>query len=145
MRSACFSKFTCSDCGAHHHTLLHIPTEEKITTHSSNEDTDEIPTTSKGIFTSKLPDNNPIFRGTLLATAIIQTKDFNGDLIPIRALIDLGGEASAITENMVQLLRLKKNRCFIKVDHLDNTHSKSNAYVNLIIEIHYHDWSHLND
>ncbi|XP_055307954.1 uncharacterized protein LOC129572072 [Sitodiplosis mosellana] len=42
-------------------------------------------------------------------------------------MIDLGGEASAISESAIQTLGLNKTRCLINVDHLDHVQSKSNG------------------
>lgn len=87
----------------------------------------------------------------------------------MRALIDLGGEASAITEAAVQMLKIKRKKCSINVEHLDNTKSTSNAYSSFKMrscvepfetnvdakvmnsltkrlpsrEIHYVDWPHI--
>lgn len=43
----------------------------------------------------------------------------DGLKIPLRALIDQGGEASAITETDTQMLKLKRKKCVINIDYLD--------------------------
>lgn len=90
------------------------------------------PSTSKGIYSTKVNDC-PIFKKTLLATALVRAHASNGETFVLRALIDQGGEASAISENASQLLKLNKTRCKIDVTHLSNAQSSSNGYVSFTI------------
>lgn len=167
MKTECTSPWSCTLCGSRHHTLLHLPNESTSTsTHS-----EETSTTSKAIHTSKIDINAPIFRATLLATAIVMVSASDGSKIPMRALIDQGGEASAISESAIQLLKLKKQKCSINIDHLDNTQSKSKGFVSFEVqscvspfsieidalvlkslvnrlpsrEIHYSNWPHIKN
>ncbi|XP_055306864.1 uncharacterized protein LOC129571127 [Sitodiplosis mosellana] len=124
----CLSKRNCMQCGSRHHTLLHPPVQKTL----FNDATSPEPSTSKGIHTSKVNDC-PVFRRTLLATALVKAHASNGETFVLRALIDLGGEANAISENASQLLKLNKTRCKIDVTHLDNAQSSSNGYVSFTI------------
>lgn len=166
LKSACQSKRNCVECGARHHTLLHITKSLNSNVSTLVSPEEPVATTSKAILNSNV---KPIFRQTLLATAIVKVRADNGSWISMRALVDLGGEASAITESAVQTLKLKKKWCSIDVDHLDGVKSKSNSATNFTIrscfssfttdvdalvmkslvkrlpsqEIHFTDWPHI--
>lgn len=78
--------------------------------------------------TSSIQFSKAYFIYILLATTIIRAQNPQGQIFTLRALVDQGGEASAITENAVQLLKLSKTRCRIDVTHLDEAQSSSNGF-----------------
>lgn len=135
IKTSCLSKKNCNECGARHHSLLHATksttSDEKPTVEISTP-TASTSTIRKNVLTSKF--DAPIFRSTLLSTAIVRAKGSNGIEIPLRALIDLGGEASAISESALQSLRIPKTPCSVEVTHLDRAKSESGSYASFVIE-----------
>lgn len=89
----------------HYHTHQNTHSETNSNESNSNE------TNSKGIHVGHM--NHAIFRSTLLATSIVQCKNENREFIRLRALVDLGGEASAISESACQLLNAKNTKCAV--------------------------------
>lgn len=127
IRTKCKSKFGCRQCGQRHHSLLHAAETEIAQT------TADVPSTSEvKILTSNY--SNELFQPTLLSTAIVKVQSANGSFIPMRALIDGGGTASAITSSAVQLLQLPQVKCHIDVTHLDEAQSKSSSIVSFSLK-----------
>lgn len=135
IKTSCLSKKNCNECGARHHSLLHatksITSDEKPTVEISTP-TASTSTIRKNVLTSKF--DAPIFRSTLLSTAIVRAKGSNSIEIPLHALIELGGEASAISESALQSLRIPKTPCSVEVTHLDQAKSASGSYASFVIE-----------
>lgn len=178
IKPKCQSRHNCFYCGGRHHSLIHTPKTptQGQSTSSSNTRVMQPPnnleaTTSKAMHVSNLNYDAPIFRSTLLSTAYITVEATNGLSHTMRALIDMGGEASALTEDACQILQLRKHKCAINIDHLDDVQSKSLAHVEYTIqskvssfktnvsalvlkslvrrlpsrEIHYANWPHIAD
>lgn len=99
----------CLKCNAKHHRLVHVdavqttafvcvgrqPTPSTATTSS---------TATKPIQTVAITMTDQV----LLPTAMILVRSRTGQLIPLRALIDQGAQASVVTEAALQLLQLPK-------------------------------------
>lgn len=123
LMASCYSAKNCGECGGRHHTLTHtsMPANQQTNVSSASN-------TSVSMNTNvNIPHS--LFRSTLLSTAVIQVCDQQGNKQNLRALVDAGGEASAITESAVQFLQLKKSYCPINVTHLDGAQSSSKSYV----------------
>ncbi|CAH2210304.1 jg22728, partial [Pararge aegeria aegeria] len=88
---SCTSIFSCRTCKRKHHSLLHreVPTESSQKTASS--------------LVSRSQSNTTV----LLATAIVQVQDANGEMQSFRALFDTGSQSNFITESAVSRLNLK--------------------------------------
>lgn len=126
--ASCYSAKNCGECGGRHHTLTHFTTQ-------TNQQTNETPASNQSVtMNTNVNVPIPLFRNTLLATAIIQVCDQQGNTHNFRALVDAGGEASAITESAAQFLKVKKSHCPINVTHLDGAQSNSKSYVSVNIQ-----------
>lgn len=63
--------------------------------------------------TRNITTNSTLSGGsTILATALINVKAFNGEILPMRAFIDSGSQISCITESAAQILRLSRRPSF---------------------------------
>lgn len=127
LRFKCPSKMGCRRCGKKHHTSLH-----KENLNQSFLDLTGPKTNNKGIHTTK--SDVPLFHSTLLSTAIIKIKSYDGSWTQIRALIDQGGEASVITERACQILKLNKSKCNVNVTHLSDTPSECSSFVSIHLQ-----------
>ena len=117
--TACTSAGRCSTCRAKHHTLLHL----KPPGNSSN--SQQIPSAQKAESTQKAPvvsmhaaSISTPKRKVLLATARVQVVGPNGESTYVRALLDQGSEVSFVSESIVQLLGLPKERTCVPLSGL---------------------------
>lgn len=97
LKPRCLSRHNCIECGSRHHTLLHLPKSsnsnesalatpsqvvstptQEVSSSSPIATQDTIPSISKAIHTSNVATDTPIFRSTLLATAIVMVEAANG-------------------------------------------------------------------
>ncbi|XP_031331852.1 uncharacterized protein LOC116162377 [Photinus pyralis] len=96
--SKCRSFRRCATCQYPHHTILHQDYEksavQKPAVHAS---------TAKEVKTGIAGKNE-----VLLATALVRVEDAMGELHVLRALVDPGSQASFITEQAAQVLRLPR-------------------------------------
>ena len=69
----------------------------------------------------------------ILATAVVRVRSSSGQLIPARALLDSGSQPNLITEELAQLLRLKKEGCRLSLNSIGETNSLSKSRVNLTV------------
>lgn len=101
--SECSSKRLCSVCADKHHTSLHDAFRRA-------------PAVTTDAKTAHVAQNSLNRRTTvLLATARIRISDRFGNLQEARALIDQGSEATMITENLAQRLRLPRQPSSVAV------------------------------
>jgi len=108
----CNAKF-CFKCAKAHNTLLHLSggrntvIEDNTTVQSTvaNVSTSEVieASTSLSAHTSVIQDDK-----VLLSTAMVSLRSESGQWVPGRVLLDSGSQSNLITEQMVQLLKLKK-------------------------------------
>ncbi|XP_060879186.1 uncharacterized protein LOC132951391 [Metopolophium dirhodum] len=108
----CNAKF-CFKCAKVHNTLLHLPggrntvIEDNTAGQSTvaNVSTSEVveASTSLSAHTSVIQDDK-----VLLSTAMVSLRSESGQWVPGRVLLDSGSQSNLITEQMVQLLKLKK-------------------------------------
>lgn len=99
----CGSYVHCGVCKCHHHTLLHIPTEQ--TEARSNEHERRNPfkprTVSSNVCVNVAVE---VERATVLPTAWVTVTAENGRSVRLRALIDQGSEATLISRNATHQL-----------------------------------------
>lgn len=123
----CSSKRNCRECGSRHHTLIHpyhrksnMPTEwNSQTVSNDNERTNTKQSNNSGnVMHSNHTINVHSFRQVLLATAIVKVQGNSGEWIPLRALLDQGGDGCTITEAASQLLHLPINRQSVEIKPL---------------------------
>lgn len=133
-RARCLSKQTCRKCRRNHHTLLHFEEFKETKSTEIQDNNQELSNNKETRAIHICQTNKPLFKSVLLATAIVQVQTSDGELIPLRALIDQGGEASAISEKATQLLRLKRKNHHIDISHLDESHSKSTGIVSILLK-----------
>ncbi|XP_046145575.1 uncharacterized protein LOC123988861, partial [Osmia bicornis bicornis] len=135
----CTSARSCKQCGKKHHTLLHFSdnacsnsNDSTTSTKLHNNVTDSLASThvlskEENDVTDTHPTNHVNSKVTasahsvLLATARIQVYAPTGHFIHARALLDQGSAITIITENLVQLLRLKKTRQSVRLSGVGDT------------------------
>jgi hypothetical protein len=103
-----FSTQMCRQCHKRHHILLHIDEENQPTTHksfTSNEPTADANGASTAEVNSYCSMKSNSRNHILLATAIVEVMNKNGQFIPCRALLDSGSQTHFITERCVQRLK----------------------------------------
>ncbi|KAF9807251.1 hypothetical protein SFRURICE_002848 [Spodoptera frugiperda] len=113
-RNDCMSRRRCRVCNSDHNTLLHDAygkgngqTSNHRPTHQNtvNDNKNKMPgNSSNHVYQEDLSE-------TLLTTALIKVKAYDGKLIVLRALLDQGSQTSLITERAAQLLKLPRSRC----------------------------------
>lgn len=119
----CTSNHSCNICKNKHHSLLHMSqsqapydtqhfktaqislkdnnkTSEKLITCNTSS-TDNNPTT----FTAMVSTNTTV----LLATALVSITASNGNSVVCRAVLDSAGAATFISDNIAQILRVKRS------------------------------------
>lgn len=109
----CKSKYTCRICRKKHHTLLHVGSDsfsaaelDSPTTNSTDNSDDSKHAVLSLCSSAKAKPRSHV----LLATAWIRVSVQSGRSINVRALLDQGSEMTFITENLAQLLRVKRIR-----------------------------------
>ncbi|KAL0830739.1 hypothetical protein ABMA28_002867 [Loxostege sticticalis] len=91
----CKSLFSCRTCKRKHHSLLHRECTEKP---------------QQSVNSAALFSRSSSRSTVLLATAIVQVQDANGNMQSFRALFDTGSQSNFITESAVRRLQLVPNR-----------------------------------
>ncbi|KOB73159.1 Uncharacterized protein OBRU01_08821, partial [Operophtera brumata] len=126
----CTSSKRCKECNGKHNTMLHDPAR-----------------VSSSVPTSKANQNNIYHVGleakeTLLPTAVVNMRAADGTLVKIRALLDQAAQVSIISENLVQILGLKRYNSKISspITGIDLCQKKCNGAVSVEIESMYHDY-----
>ncbi|XP_043461792.1 uncharacterized protein LOC122506254 [Leptopilina heterotoma] len=133
----CPSTKRCFVCSGKHHTFLHdvLQHNSSPSVQSSNP-TSSTTTDQIGCHTSYLTNHlsNPSAqqpRG-IFATAYIKLTSPNEKSIIVKGFLDSGSERSLITERVVQLLKLQKNKCDVSLKGIGNSSLGSSNYnVNL--------------
>ena len=110
---SCKEKNNCKECNGQHNTLLHTENNEKQL---------------KTYFLEKQ-------ESTFLATALVKFMSNNQDEHVLRALIDSGSQATFITEDAVQMLRLRKTRTITQITGIgESNKATSTSMVKLTIK-----------
>lgn len=110
----CKSKYTCRVCQKRHHSLLHVasdspPPEFAI---ASSSQTDNAKKEISALCSTAAPNASSKI---LLATAKVSVRASSGRVVVARALLDQGSEMSFITENLAQLLHVRRFRMSVEV------------------------------
>lgn len=108
----------CFKCSRPHNTMLHIFSEQKASPSIEankgrmvSEKLVSVPETMSMNAHASISAEH-----VLLSTAVVSVMDANGNMVPCRVLLDSGTQTNFISEEMVQILKLRK----IKIDHLIN-------------------------
>ncbi|XP_066590852.1 uncharacterized protein [Prorops nasuta] len=137
--ATCTSTKTCSICNGKHNTLLHFnkkqPSNLKSIEIVQDKDTknnlEDSGITTVNTLTASIANS---CRVVYLATAEIILYGPRGDSCRVRALIDQGSEASFISESIVQLLKLPRDKVEVSLSGLGSNPtgvSKSKVKVTL--------------
>ena len=117
----CGYKFSCRECKAKHHTLLHRPTPVTTLHDGSNKTIARVSTSASTTFqsagsASQQADTSVLTghcgsgssnAGALLPTAMVPIHIKAGEKVHLRALLDYGSQVSYITEAKAKALMLK--------------------------------------
>lgn len=102
----CLSRNNCYKCHKAHNTLLHLIIPQKYNEKKSNETSNQqTVSTSTSAHASGIDHENVI-----LSTAIVRAIGKCSISILCRSLLDSGSQSNFITEEIVQALKLKKNK-----------------------------------
>lgn len=109
-REECKTTFKCQICCQPHHTLLHLD-ETSSSTYSPQQSKSPQQTSSQATI-SQISKNYTTHNKSqiYLSTAVVHVEGSNSELVPCRILLDSGSQSNFITEEMCQLIQLKKKR-----------------------------------
>lgn len=151
----CRQKTSCRVCGRRHHSLLHsfskkdtdvekkeAPAMSSLHTNvegSQEEDQDitDIATNFASHFTSNR-------KSSLLATAVVPVRNSSGQTTLLRALIDLGSEASFVSERAAQRLHVIKTPTHARITGIGSTETQVSHSTQLEVLSRYEDSFSLN-
>ncbi|XP_067142348.1 uncharacterized protein [Centruroides vittatus] len=103
----------CKKCSHKHNTLIHQDGPHDSATTSSRVVEPEV--------MSHMSKQSSGHRQVLLSTAVIQVRNFQGELQPCRALLDSASQTSFITERCAQQLRLKRKPSNVTISGINST------------------------
>lgn len=152
---ACSSNKTCALCNGRHHTLLHISkstvngSKSLTSNHTASPCIDNIAdaspeSSSVHPIVNLHRDVTSIRQTILLATAVIYVRSSSGKLVPLRALLDQGSQATLITERAVQQLQLSKKAANCTIYGVGSAQSELPSCVQLDIHSSYERQFHTN-
>lgn len=121
----CKCSRTCLKCGKRHHTLLHWDRENKSNNKNLTKKEDKKEEIKDTITNLQLTTT---FTEVMLATALVKVIGPKGHTAITRALIDSGGEASFVSESLVQSLHLRRTRTDITINGLQGIPTSSPKY-----------------
>lgn len=150
----CRQKTSCRVCGRRHHSLLHSftkkDTEEKRqepTMSSMHAKVEEVQEEDQDItdiathFASYFTTNR---KSSLLATAVVPVRSSSGHTTLLRALIDLGSEASFVSERAAQRLEVIKTPTHARITGIGSTETQVSHSTQLEVLSRYEDSFSLN-
>ncbi|XP_039749887.1 uncharacterized protein LOC120626429 [Pararge aegeria] len=123
----CVSVFRCIKCKAKHHTLI-CDVDKEVDSKCTNANSKSVSLFAKNsgtITNSKCSVNTTV----LLATAVIQLQDIDGEYHSFRALFDTGSQNNFITCNAAQCLKLKPIPCDSNVQGLGGAAAEINGII----------------
>ncbi|XP_053968541.1 uncharacterized protein LOC128869972 [Anastrepha ludens] len=97
-------------CNRSHHTMLHQ--------YPISFETEPQPSTSQAMHISSLPDR------VMLATAVVNVKASSGLYVQARALLDSGSQVNFMTEELMQKLRIRKEKFALNIVGIGNSNIK---------------------
>lgn len=110
--SKCASKYSCRQCKARHHSLLHLD-QHKASPVGAFVSEGHIPSTSHSSAEGSASAVVGLVNSSnlnVLGTALIRVRDNAGQWVPVRALLDSGSQISAITHACATRLGLTRRR-----------------------------------
>ncbi|XP_031333712.1 uncharacterized protein LOC116163752 isoform X1 [Photinus pyralis] len=116
----CYSTINCATCSRPHHTMLHTPYNGTSTQATRPAKSASHAVTRSGQMETKRQDHQ-----VLLATAMVRVQDIMGDQQVLRVLVDPGSQASFITEQAAQELKLPRTKITAMVSGLGNNEPKT--------------------
>ncbi|XP_037819937.1 uncharacterized protein LOC119609284 [Lucilia sericata] len=114
----------CRICCGSHNALLHRYTTSD-NSNASNSNFEQQSTSNASVNYSSSDDR------IILATAVVKVRNSSGNFILARALLDSGSQPNLITEELAQLLRLKREGGRLNLNGICETNSYSKSCVNL--------------
>lgn len=124
--ASCQSKYSCRICHKRHHTLLHIDSPTCSDSMEPEKRGDAMrPSQSQNkavnslTATSVTSDRAPV----LLATANVKIRVPSGRTVVVRALLDQGSEMTFISENLAQMLRVRRIQTSLSIAAVGGTHA----------------------
>lgn len=155
-------------CGARHHALLHsnLSSNAESFTHASTSSKDNTGN-SLNINVARVAE-----RRVLLATALVQVENSQGNLVELRALVDKGSEATLITERAANLLGIRRRKSHTEITAIGDVQvGSSSSFMEITIKsknsdynsevpafivkkltnsmpseiVHCHNWPHIKD
>lgn len=136
----CPSPLNCRICGQRHHTLLHFPVNPDNAQIMSNSPAQQsivksvqntTPSKSTQVFTNTIVKRSSKI---LLSTALVKViNPTTQKQIMLRALVDDGSEGSAISEQAVQILGLKRTTMHTSVSGVSSSKSSCNHVTDFML------------
>lgn len=114
----CSSTYRCRECNKRHHSLIHF--NEGInninTKVSTSSDVSTTPVINTNEVNSKINLCSRNQSGqVMLATAIVNVNNYQGEKVKCRVLLDSASESNFICEDLCQRLKLRRRRVFIPI------------------------------
>jgi hypothetical protein len=137
------SKQTCRRCNKRHHTLLHIDRQTQTGNHKdsmSNESSADAKGASSAEVNSYCSMKANSRSHILLATAIVEIRNKNGQFIPCRALLDSASQTHFITEKCVQRLKLSRTQTHASIQGISNVNTAASHGVSVHLRSRITDW-----
>ena len=135
---SCPSSSRCLVCGTSHHTTLHGLNSRHAGATSKDQPRgtgDPVATDANTLSASVTSAVASGRKTVLLTTAQILLEGSSGRLLPVRALLDSGSQASFVTEHVAQLLRAGRRRVKVTVAGLQGTRTaEASAAVRLVVK-----------
>lgn len=124
----CKSKFTCKICKRKHNSILHF--ESSTIKANVAEVSEKIVEQSVQMNSHFVSHNNT----NMLASALVSVEAKNGELMAMRVLIDQGSQASFISENALQTLKLHRHKVHTEISGI--AESTTDAKHTVILKMH---------
>lgn len=138
----------CCRCNQRHHTLLHREEGQQAFQTLSNSDGKIMmksiaPEPSKATLHSacSLNEQCSLDETIILATAVVSVRGQYGERVECRALLDSASQLNFVTDNVVQSLKLKKERADLVVSGVNNSKTRIKHKVYLNIKSRFNDFS----
>ncbi|XP_054746031.1 uncharacterized protein LOC129250437 [Anastrepha obliqua] len=110
----------CGVCNRSHHNMLHQ--------YPISFETEPQPSTSQAMHISSLPDR------VMLATAVVNVKASSGVYVQARALLDSGSQVNFMTEELMQILRIRKAKIALNIVGIGNSNKKVQGKLKIYIK-----------
>ncbi|KAF0729511.1 Integrase catalytic domain-containing protein, partial [Aphis craccivora] len=133
----CLSRNNCYKCHKAHNTLLHLIIPQKYNEKKSNETLNQqTVSTSTSAHASGIDHENVI-----LSTAVVRAIGKCAITMLCRSLLDSGSQSNFITEEIVQVLKLKKIKTTHQVNGIGSVMQHVHSYVHARFESRFSDYN----